>query len=402
MKPNQPNGNKQLPVAERIAYLIAGFLGNTLTKVEHDELDAWVVAKEENTRLFEELTDEANIEAGIDWHKQLDQQKALSKIKEGLGLRQKSKPFLRSLWPYLVAASLIIAVVSIYLFKLKNPKVDTPAQAQTNNKEVIKPGRDQAVLILSNGRTIILDSSGTGLLATEGEITVKKGSGGEIIYDGNDKQTRYNLVSTPRGGQYKLVLADGTIVWLNAESSLNFPAGFAADKREVELKGEGYFEVAKNDKKSFRVKVLTDTGEEESSVEVLGTHFNINSYGDEGMVKTTLLEGSVSVNRQGKEVILKPGQQAQIKNGIKVIAAEVEKEVAWKDGLFVFRDASIQTIGAQIARWYDVELEYKGNIAYHFNATIDRKEPLRNLLKLLEDTKRVHFKIDGKKLIIEP
>lgn len=401
MKSAHQNGDAQLPAAERIAYLIAGFLQNTLTEAEHDELDAWVIASEENTRLFEELTDEANIEAGIDWHKQLDQQKALNKIKESLGMARGSKTFLRSFWPYVVAASLIIATVSIYFLNSNDKEKTKPVLADKIPESIIHPARDQAVLTLANGRTIILDSNSAGLLAKEGNVTIKRNASGEIIYTGNDTQMKYNLVSIPRGGQYKLILGDGTKVWLNAESSIKFPAGFALNKRQVELRGEAYFEVEKNTSKPFIVKINTPS-DDGGFVEVLGTHFNINSYGDEELVKTTLIKGAVRFEKEGKSVLLKPGQQAQSGINIKIASVNTEEVIAWKDGLFLFRDATIKTIGAQIARWYDLDVEYKGEISYHFNAAINRNEPLKNLLKLLEGTKRVRFTIEGKRLIIEP
>lgn len=401
MKHNDLNEGDQLPAAERIAYLIAGYLANTLTEAEHDELDDWVVASEENTKFFEELTDEDNIEAGIRWHQNLERQKALQKIKEDLGLRRAERPFFRSFWPYLVAACLLLSVAGIYLLKTAVPKKITPALVKNNGVNAIHPGQDQAVLTLANGRTIILDSTGTGLLATEGSVHVSKQRGGEILYSGNDKNRNYNIVSTPRGGQYKLVLGDGTRVWLNAESSLKFPAGFAPHHRDVELQGEAYFEVAKNPAQPFKVTIKSPSGNG-GTVEVLGTHFNINSYGEEATVKTTLLEGSVQVEREGKRVVLKPGQQAQSGIGINVIMVNPEEAVAWKNGLFLFRDAPIYAIGAQISRWYNLDVEYRGSIPYHFNAAIDRKEPLAQLLNLLAGTKQVHFSVENKKLIISP
>jgi transmembrane sensor len=401
MKPDHQNGESQLQDAERIAYLIAGFLRKTLTEKEHDELDEWVVASEENTRLFEELTDEANIEAGLEWHKGLDQQKALRKIKQELGLVKQPKPFLKTIWPYVIAASLLVAVVGIYFLTGRNEQSDNlPVTLQASNN-AIQPGKSQAVLTLANGRTIILDSVKTGTITKEGSVEIKIGENGEIIYNGNDQQMRYNTVATPRGGQYKIVLGDGTSVWLNADSWMKFPAGFGKNDRKVELQGEAFFEVAENKEKPFRVTVLNEQFKP-VMVEVLGTQFNVNSYGDESFIKTTLVEGSVKVIRDEKAIVLQPGEQAQINQDLKVVNADIRKEIGWKDGLFVFKDATIQTIGAQVARWYDLDIVYKGAINYHFNATIDRKEPLTQLLKILEGTKRVQFKLEGRKLLIEP
>lgn len=402
MKPKESKDDAQLPVAERIAYLIAGFLRGSLTEAEHDELDAWVVASDENMRLFEELTDEANLEAAMDWHRRLDQGKALNRIKEEVGLRPAKKPLVRSFWPLLIAAAtILIAVISIYLFTIKNADKEDSRLARSNAPGTVRPGHDQAVLTLANGRTIILDSTGSGLLASEGGVQVAKGAGSELVYEGQGGSLQYHTVSIPRGGQYKLVLSDGTRVWLNAESSLRFPAGFAPDSREVELRGEGYFEVAKNKERPFRVKSWTPSGEEQL-VEVLGTVFNIHAYPDPAGTRTTLVEGSVRVVKGGERVVLRPGEQARGEKNLEVVKVDLRKEVAWKEGLFLFRDASIREIGDQITRWYDVEVEYRGDIPYHFNATIERSTPLSSLLEVLQATKRVHFTLAGKKLIIEP
>jgi ferric-dicitrate binding protein FerR (iron transport regulator) len=401
MKPTESKGDAQLPVAERIAYLIAGFLRGSLTEAEHDELDAWVVASDENTRLFEELTDEANLEAALDWHRRLDREKALRNIKEATGLRSKNT-IVRPFWPLLLAAAtILVAVISIYLFSLKDAGTSEVGLAPSEAPGTVRPGRNQAVLTLSSGRTIILDSSGSGLLASEGGVRVNKRGGGELVYEGGGASLNYHSVSIPRGGQYKLVLSDGTRVWLNAESSLRFPASFTPGNREVELRGEGYFEVAKDAKSPFRVKSWTPSGGEQV-VEVLGTVFNIQAYGDPSGTRTTLIEGSVRVVKGSESLVLRPGEQARGEKDFRVVKADLPREVAWKEGLFRFRDANIKEIGEEITRWYDVEVEYRGRIPYHFNATIERSEPLSRVLEALQATKRVRFTLEGKKLIIEP
>lgn len=387
-----------LPEAERIAFLIAGFLGNTLTEAEHDELDAWVVASEENTKLFEELTDENNIEAGLHWHRNLRKTQALQHIK--LQLRLPRKPFWKAARPYAIAACLFTVLVGSYLF--------FPQPGDRKNQRngplatvAARPGSNRAVLLLDNGRTIILDSSGAETLVSEKGITVTKSSDGQLAYKGSADGILYHTLLTPRGGQYRVNLSDGTTVWLNAESSLRFPASFPAQKREVELRGEGYFEVAKNTNSPFRVKVVTTRGDS-AFVDVTGTHFNVDAYGDEAKLKVTLAEGAVNLRYKEKTTALVPGQQALVNTGIALQQVDPETAMAWKNGLFLFRDASIRAIGAQVARWYDVEVVYKGVLPYHFNATIDRKEPLKNLLALLQETRRVQFTLDGKRLIIQP
>lgn len=399
MNESHLNHDKNLKKADRIAYLIAGHIRGTLTEPEKDELDAWIVESDENLEQFEKLTDEDNIEIAMQQHLHMEKEKAeaLSGVKEKIGLKRKGS--LPKIWPYLAAASVIFIAVSLYLFRKNNTEKENEKPIAGTSNNDIKAGSDKAVLTLSDGRTIILDSSGTGLLANEGDITIKKGADGEIVYNGTDKEIKYNLVSTPRGGQYKLVLGDGTRVWLNAESSLKFPAGFVNTDRLVELRGEGYFEVAKNDR-PFKVKILTPTGDG-GIVEVLGTHFNINGYYDEELVKATLLEGSIKVEKEGKSKIIEPGEQALVNGEIKVVKTDVSEETAWKDGKFLFRDATIQSIGEQIKRWYDIDVEHKEKVLQHFNIEVNRNVPLSRLLQLLEATGQVQFSLVDKKLIIK-
>jgi ferric-dicitrate binding protein FerR (iron transport regulator) len=401
MKGLPQNHDENLQKAERIAYLIAGHLKDTLSELERDELDEWITESDENLELFENLTDEDNIEAGIQKHRRMEKEKAeaLAGVKEKIGIRQKTN--LRKLWPYLAAASVVLIAGSLYIL---NHTKDIPAEkpiAQRTTKSDIQAGSDKAVLTLSDGRTIILNSTVSGLLANEGSISIKKNEHGEIAYEGTEQQMKYNTVSTPRGGEYKLVLGDGTEVWLNAESSIKFPAGFAANDREVELRGEAYFEVAKNATKPFKVSIITPNGSG-GTVTVLGTKFNINAYTDEATVKTMLVEGSVRVEKNNVSKIISPGEQALSSNVITVIKADVREAIAWKEGKFLFRDATIRSIGEQLKRWYDIEVEYQGTISQHFNTEVSRNIPLSKLLSALEATVQVHFNLTGKKLVIKP
>jgi ferric-dicitrate binding protein FerR (iron transport regulator) len=400
---NPNSHDESLQKAERIAYLIAGHIQGSLTEVEQEELDAWIVESDENLELFERLIDEDNIEMGLQQHQQIERQKesALAGLKKEIGFKSKRRN-IRKIWPYLVAAAVVLIVASILIFFGKRPTIEKekPIAYKPQNRD-IKAGTDKAVLTMSDGRTIILGSSGKGILAKEGSISIKKGVAGEIIYDGKGKEMKYNIVSTPRGGQYKLTLGDGTKVWLNAESSIKFPAGFAANQRDVELRGEAYFEVAKIPASPFKVKIITPTGEG-GTVKVLGTHFNINSYGDEGLIKTTLLEGSVLVESNGNSKIIKPGEQAVCANNITIIKADVNEVVSWKDGKFLFRNETVQSIGEQIKRWYDLEVEYQGDISQHFNLEVSRQISLSELLDGLAGTGQIKFQLEGKKLIIKP
>lgn len=403
MKPTHKY-DEELQKAERIAYLIAGHLQDSLTPAEQDELDDWIVESDENLELFEQLTDEDNIETGIQQYLQTEREKAqaLSGVKSTIE-RNAQNNISRKIWPYLIAASLIFIAVSLYLFTTNNKQKDIEKPiVQQSVKDDVKAGSDKAVLTLSDGRTIILDSLGTGLLTEDNGVMVTKQDRRELTYKSSAANpTGYNTLSIPRGGHYRLTLPDGSKVWLNAESSLRYPIAFQGAERSVELKGEGYFEVAKDAAKPFVVTIVTPSGEG-GMVRVLGTHFNIDAYKDEGNICTTLLEGSIQITKGKLSKVIKPGEQAIINGGIKVTEADINEATAWKEGKFIFRDASIRSIGAQIKRWYDVEVVYQGNIQQHFNTEANRSVSLSKLLDALEGTGQVHFVLEGKKLIIKP
>ena len=228
-----------------------------------------------------------------------------------------------------------------------------------------------------------------------------------MIYNSSnaDQNTvSYNILSTPYGGQYQVTLPDGTIVWLNSASNLRYPTSFTGHERRVEITGEAYFEVAKNARQPFKVKINLSNGEG-SEVEVLGTHFNINAYDDETTIRTTLFEGSVKINQSTGTTQIKPGQQLQTgKTGqIKIINnADLEETIAWKEGRFQFGNADINCIMRQLARWYDIDVKYEGNISRHFSGIIPRNVNLLKVLNMLELTGEVNFKVEGKKVIVIP
>jgi len=266
----------------------------------------------------------------------------------------------------------------------------------------VLPGGNKAVLTLANGKKIILDNANTGVLAKQGSTDIAKTKDGQVIYKAlddsqNDQNTALNTVSTPRGGQYQVVLSDGSKVWLNAASSLRFPAVFKGKTREVEITGEAYFEVAKNAAMPFVVK----TGR--FVVEVLGTHFNIMAYDNESFIKTTLLEGSVKVRSGNSINFLKPGQQALLNaQGQTQITedVDVDDETAWKNGLFQFRDAGIEAVMRQIERWYNVTISYEGKIPIkQFTGRISRNVKVSELLNMLKYF-GVNFRIDDRNITV--
>ncbi|WP_316834216.1 FecR family protein [Pedobacter nutrimenti] len=310
-----------------------------------------------------------------------------------------------TLWPRIAASAAIILLTGAGLFYYKN----RPAANQQSSlvKQDIKPGGNKAYLTLANGKKIALIGAQNGALAKQGAITINKTLDGQLVYTAaataaqNSELVTYNSIETPRGGEYRLTLADGTKVWLNAASSIKYPVAFAGKERKVEITGNVYFEVEHNAAKPFRVICNGQI------VEDLGTHFNINAYSDENAVKTTLLEGSVKISSAGKAKILKPGEQAQLVGGnILVTQVNVDEVVAWKNGLFDFKDADIETIMRQLSRWYDVDVEYRGKISEAlFTGKLYREVNVSQVLDMLSYFK-VHFKIENdgvqKKIVVMP
>jgi hypothetical protein len=293
-----------------------------------------------------------------------------------------------------IAASFLIIAGSAAVILLKNGNVTEPATNSKNTVAVqeVLPGSDKAVLVLSDGRKIILDSTAPSALKDE-NITVENAT---LKYRGNGSETpSQNLLVVPRGGQYKLVLPDGTKVWLNAESSLSYPTAFTGAERKVQLTGEGYFEVTKNKEQPF---IVESSG---NSIKVLGTQFNINSYGDENAFTATLVEGSVQISRGNISKMMKPGEQAKVEDDkIDVMQVDTKEAIAWKEGEFVFRDAPVTSVVRQVCRWYDLEAEYRDPVDKHLNAVIKRNVPLAKVLHYLEETGAVHFKTENKKLVV--
>lgn len=299
-------------------------------------------------------------------------------------------------WSTIAAAAIVILLCGYFFIGRDQVRAKQNIVRKLIKQPDIAPGGARAMLVLGDSTRIYLDSAGNGTLARMGGVSVTKTKTGEINYIFSGSGTSgespvYNTISTPRGGEYSVVLPDGSKVWLNASSSLRFPSFFNGKDRHVELTGEGYFEVAKQNGKPFYVKAGA------SEVEVLGTHFNINAYPDEEYNSTTLLEGSVRVNLNGNSRTLMPGQQAKSvngKNGIQVVEADTESITAWKNGYFIFADENIHSIMRKLARWYNVEIEFQDPfINETFAGTASRQKNISEVLEVLETTGTVHFKI---------
>lgn len=305
---------------------------------------------------------------------------------------------------YWLAAAVLLMVGVGLLFHF-NSSSDLHVQNEQKMANDIKPGGNNAVLILANGKNINLAIVSKGEIAKQTGLSIVKKADGQLIYTVLEKETgtqvpelSYNTIATPKGGQYQIDLPDGTKVWINAASSLKYPTHFIGSERKVELIGEAYFEVAKDKTKPF--KVIT----EKQEIQVLGTHFNVNAYNDESDVRTTLIEGTVKVHRNQSTdfKILKPGQQSILKGQeITVETVDVQEAIAWKNGHFFFNREEMGSSMRKIARWYNIEVDCKGNINdVYFEGSFPRAYTLKQILNILEKAGSFKFKIEGRRLIV--
>jgi transmembrane sensor len=305
-------------------------------------------------------------------------------------------------WLRYASAAAIILLIGIGIWWKYSSEVTKIADSEKPELQDIRPGGTRALLTLSDGSAIELDRVGSGFLARQGAAEISKSKEGVLVYDAKSgtetSKININTLATPKGGQYKMLLSDGSKVWLNASSSIRFPSVFPASERKVEITGEAYFEVAKDKSKPFKVKF------NRSEVQVLGTSFNIMAYPEEGPSRTTLVEGSVFIKNVGQNKRLVPGQQAAVLSTgqIKTQYISLDGALAWKNGLFYFKDASIEEVMRQISRWYDVQVEYSGKIPLRqFTGKISRNVNLSEVSGMLRYA-GVHCRIQGDKMIVDP
>ena len=313
-----------------------------------------------------------------------------------------------TLWPRIAAAASILLFLSLggyFLLHKQAPK--QIAQNQIHNN--IVPGGNKAIITLSNGKKLSLTDARIGTISREGDEIIKKTGNGAVSYENNgssggNHQLDYNSITTPRGGQWSLVLPDGTKAILDAASSIKYPVNFIGHERKVEITGQVYFEVVHDAAKPFMVMTKGQV------IEDIGTKFNVNAFDDEPFIKTTLVGGSVKVSIPGATspsesagAILKPGEQTVLQNNkLTVSDANIEEVLAWKNGYFRFNDENIESIMRKLSRWYDIDVEYRGDLpAKKFVGEIPRNTELSLVLKVLEAA-NVHFTVEGKKLIVTP
>ncbi len=391
MKENRYNDLNE--PAERIAYLIAGYINKKLSSAEHDELDDWVNERDDNMKLFEELTDEKNIEDNLKWMEEINTKTAYEKLKAEGKFEKPSKS--TTSWLWMAAASVLVIVTGYFLYNSAYKKAGNNIGLTKNgNNNEMQENSNTVLLTLEDGTSIDLSNTKNGLIEA-GNATKENDS---VLNYSEAAVVQNHLLRTPPGKMFQLKLPDGTNVWLNASSSLKYPTMFTGNERIVRIEGEGYFEVAKNARQPFKV-VMDDS----SMVTVLGTHFNVNAY-EKDNKEVTLVEGIVSVSKAQKNVQLRPGTQITILSaGLgNVNRADIGGVTAWKSGLFVFKDAGIKDIMTQLEQWYGIKAVYKGNISHQFNATFSRNESLGQILKLLELNGNVHFKTQNNIVYVQP
>jgi transmembrane sensor len=291
----------------------------------------------------------------------------------------------------IAAAVLLVAGFSYIAYTFLSPgKTNVPTTVALQD---IAPGGNKAILLLSNGKEVVLSDMQVGNITEDGGVMIKKSADGQLAYFTNSNtnhQNAINTVKTPKGGQYQVILPDGSKVWLNAASSITYPAAFAGNERRVKLTGEGYFEITTILRNKKKVPFIVETGKQK--IEVLGTRFNVNAYDDETGIKTTLIEGKVKVTTENETVILKPNQEFNLRSeGISTKKVDVEPAIDWKNGDFIFADEDIKSIMRKVARWYNVDVIYESDIPdENLSGQISRDRNLSEVLRMLElsgDTK---------------
>ncbi|MGF6850127.1 transmembrane sensor [Chitinophaga sp. W3I9] len=297
------------------------------------------------------------------------------------------------------AATVTLVLGTGYYFYQQQRQQPLAPQAVRFKNDIVAPAGNHAVLTLGNGQQILLDTAGNGTLAMQGQTSVSKNANGQIVYNSAGNDVSFNTIQVPNGSKaLAIVLGDGTQVWIDAGSTLTYPAAFSGGKREVSATGQVYFEVAQNSNQPFIVKSSIN----KTTIEVLGTAFNLRSFRDEEKMKVTLVSGTVKVNTAAASQLLHPGEQAATAgSAIQLLTnADLQQVTAWKEGLFVFNGADIATIMSELQRYYNVDVDFQTDVKDAFVARIPRDVPVSQLLNLLEMTDLVHFKIEGRKITV--
>jgi ferric-dicitrate binding protein FerR (iron transport regulator) len=391
--------------ANRIAVLIGKHLKQELSREEDLELNAWIEESGDHREIFERLTTVDYLEDTIREKYRTNAVEAtrekLNRLIETDGETLQRNGSIHRIWPRLAVAAAVLCLLSVSVFYIlkRTGKADTEMAKAVKVESVISPGSNKATLKLADGRSIVLDSATIGQLAQQGSTQVLN-KNGQLVYDASrvmgQREVLWNTLSTTKGQTYSLLLSDGSRITLNSASSIRFPVTFTGEKREVQVTGEVYFQVAHDASRPFEVTAG------DMVLQVLGTTFNVNAYADEAAIKATLVEGSIQIIKGAQRKIIKPRQQAQVlPNDIKVTEVDVDKIIAWQQGFFRFKEDKLSAAMKNIARWYDVDVQYEGNAAnVEISGGIPRSANISELIKMLAGID-VEARIEGRKLVLK-
>ncbi len=374
----------------QIAELIGKYLWGQLSEEEEEVLQRWLDADEQHRLLLESFRDTEEVQSDLDFLKEIDVEVAWS------GMRRRNRRLhVKKVLRYVgyAAAVVLLAYSWTWFSQSRHPAVPNISQTGNIFHNDVMPGGNKAQLILSDGRTVDLEAYNKVLEEQDG--TQIMGDGGALTYVGSfhhDNESIYNTLVIPKAGTYQITLSDGTKVWLNALTELRFPVHFNANERVVQLKGEAYFEVAHDSSKPFKVEV------DGTQIEVLGTHFNINSYAG---VTATLVEGAISIANSSGSEVLKPGEEARVGERITLHTANIAKAVAWKNGDFYFKSDDMGEIMEQLSRWYDLSIRFENEPPKaRFNGSIQRSVNLSEVLEMLSYMSGAAFEVNGQQVSV--
>ncbi|NML22313.1 DUF4974 domain-containing protein [Pseudoflavitalea sp. G-6-1-2] len=394
---------------QRTRYLLERYISGKLSEDEWNELqqlsETSQLQVQETIQQWLESREADTAYDAVNWQPVIDRITTADK-QQGQATAKVVPLFKRAWFRYAAAAVVLATGIVLFWPSSKSDKTQIVQESKPVKRDV-PPGKNGAILTLADGTQLVLDSMNNGQVVIQNGTHVVLNDG-ELNYytaDRNDGQMVYNTMTTPRGRQYNVTLPDGTKVFLNAESTIRFPTAFAGNERRVEVTGEAYFDVAKNAEKPFKVSINN-----EMEVVVMGTRFNVNAYADEPMISATLIDGSVRVvhtSPRGVAYILNPGQQASLKtadaqSSLQVKEVDLSEVTAWKDGAFVFNDADLRAVMRQLARWYNVEVVYEGNVPHgEYRGKIGRSLSLVDVMEGISE-KKLNYRIEGNKITILP
>ncbi|MBO9203975.1 MULTISPECIES: FecR family protein [Niastella] len=400
---------QQIEKATYIASLILGNMQDKLTPTEQQELETWLQENGDNNKLYEDMLDQEKLGNDLNELSSYDHQAAYEKLSQQLFItEQTGKRLYFRIWWYMVAALVILVAGGVAYFALNKPQIPAARSVVIAQKKApgIAPDSKKAVLILGDGSTVALSEMNNGDVAQQGNVVVKKIRNGLLEYKLTGEPsnaTVFNTIRTPRGGEYEVILEDGSHIWLNSASTLQFPIHFNNPDRRVALSGEGYFEVESSLLPSGRKKTFT-VSVDNMEVQAVGTAFNISAYKEDDRSLTTVVEGLVKVNRNNKTNMLSPGKKLIAKDSnVTVEEADIKQEIAWKNGDFVFRNTSLNMVMNELARWYDMDVAYdKGVPSLHFSGEVQRASDIWTVLQMLEYTGGVRFTISNRIVTVHP